>query len=116
MTNEQLAALLRPYLLDLSDLAVATKHVIPGNEAMMLASVAGRLELVTKTLQESILRLDNPLVAARPDTKRPILDDETLTLAQSVGATCMCPYADPASELGRRPGPHHGTQCLFYRP
>jgi len=62
MTNEQLAALLRPYLLDLSDLATSAKHVVAGNEALLLSAIAGRLELLTRTLGESIMRLDNPLV------------------------------------------------------
>jgi len=62
MTNEQLAALLRPYWLDLSDLAKSAAHVVPGNEALMLSAIAGRMELVAKTLGESIAILDHPLV------------------------------------------------------
>lgn len=62
MTNEQLAALLRPYLHDLSDLANSAGHVIPGNEALMLSVVAARLEVLARMLGDSIARLDNPLV------------------------------------------------------
>jgi hypothetical protein len=66
MTNEQLAALLRPYLEDLSNLSRYTEHVIPGSEAMMLSVFRGRLEVQVKTLRESIARLDNPLVYMNP--------------------------------------------------
>lgn len=63
MTNEQLAALLRPYWLDVSDMAKAIEKRIPGHEALMLGAIAGRLELLAQTLGESIARLDNPLVS-----------------------------------------------------
>lgn len=72
MTNEQLAALLRPYWLDLSDMAKSAQYVVPGHEALLLSAIAGRLELVTKTLGESIARLDNPLVLVSADDERPV--------------------------------------------
>jgi hypothetical protein len=72
MTNEQLAALLRPYLHDLSDLAKSADHVIPGNETMMLSVVTARLEFLARMLGNSIARLDNPLVAmSGADKERP---------------------------------------------
>jgi hypothetical protein len=67
MTNEQLAALLRPYLLDISDMAQSAGHVIPGNEALLLSALAGRLELLAQILGESVTRLDNPLLVVKED-------------------------------------------------